>query len=218
MTATDTVPSSSRRSVTGRRRARPLALGSIAVLVVGALALAACTTSSKPASKTALTTTTTAAAGGPATTTTLEPESGAGQLRYVYGPTVGDCIDLRSMATGRAVTTRATPAQDATQKTEKDVIVRFGCDLPHQYEVMAVLDAGLPRDPTPSPDQLAAVAKKKCASTFAPYVGIGYPESSLEIGWILPSLEQQSRGVQTFGCLAYDPKGKITGAVRNSKR
>ena len=83
---------------------------------------------------------------------------------------------------------------------------------------MSVVEAGLPKDPAPTLDQLAAAAKKKCPATFAPYVGIGYPESSLEIGWILPSAEQLGRGVQTIGCLAYDPKGKLIGAVHNSKR
>ena len=203
-------------SVPTRRFPRTAAV--VALALAGAVVAASCTTSSKPAAKSVTTSTTAPAPNGPTTTTTIEPEAGAGRLSYVYGPVVGECIDLRSVASGRAVTTRATPAQDATQRTDKDVIVRFNCDLPHQYEVMAVLDAGLPRDPAPTLDQLAAAAKKKCPATFQPYVGIGYPESSLEIGWILPSAEQMGRGVQTFGCLAYDPKGKLTGAVRDSKR
>jgi len=190
-------------------------LGALAVTI--AIALGSCTTSSKPANRSATTTSTVAAAAS-TTSTTMEPESGVGRLSYVYGPSVGDCIDLRSMATGRAVTTRATPGQDATQKSDKDVILRLGCDLPHQYEVMAVLDAGLPRDPAPTLEQLAAVARKRCPSTFESFVGIGYPESSLEIGWILPSPEQMGRGVQTFGCLAYEPGGKLTGSVRGSRR
>lgn len=189
----------------------------VAVTALLVLAVAGCTTSSKPASKGA-TTTTASATPQSTTSTTLEPEAGVGRIAYVYGPVVGDCIDLRSMATGRAVTTRALPGQDATQKSDKDVILRMGCDLPHQYEVMAVLDAGLPRDPAPTLEQLAAVARKRCPATFASYVGIGYPESSLEIGWILPSPEQMGRGVQQFGCLAYDPNGKLVGAVRGSRR
>jgi len=189
----------------------------VAVVVAITLGLGACTTTSKPANRSA-TTTTAPAASAPTTSTTMEPEGGVGRLSYVYGPSVGDCIDLRSMATGRAVTTRATPGQDATQRSDKDVILRLGCDLPHQYEVMAVLDAGLPRDPAPTLDQLALVARKRCPATFASYIGIGYPESALEIGWILPSPDQMGRGVQTFGCLAYDPNGKMTGAVRGSRR
>jgi hypothetical protein len=192
--------------------------GALVVLVLAVAVVAgACTTSSKPATR-AATTTTAPAATSSTTSTTMEPEAGVGRISYVYGPKVGDCIDLRSMVTGRAVTTRATPGQDATQKSDKDVILRLGCDLPHQYEVMAVLEAGLPREPAPTLEQLATVARKRCSSTFESYVGIGYPESSLEIGWILPSPEQLGRGVQTFGCLAYDPAGKITASVRDSRR
>ena len=208
---------SSRPDRRRRRSVRRVALALVGVVVLGGL-VTSCSTSSKPAERSTASSSTTSTAPGPTTTTTLEPEAGVGRVSFVYGPTVGDCIDLRSVATGRAVTTRATPAQDATQKSDKDVILRLGCDLPHQYEVMAVVEAGLPRDPAPTLEQLAAVAKKKCPSTFASYVGIGYPESSLEIGWILPSAEQLGRGVQTIGCLAYDPKGKLTGAVRDSKR
>ena len=202
---------------THRRVRRRRALLVSVVLVVGLVA-SACTTSSKPAAKSSPTTAPSTTVPGPSPTTTLEPEAGAGRLSFVYGPTVGDCIDLRSVATGRAVTTRTVPAQDATQKSETDVILRLGCDLPHQYEVMAVLEAGLPREPAPTLEQLAAAAKRKCPATVAPYVGIGYPESALEIGWILPSAEQLGRGSQTIGCLAYDPKGKLTGAVRDSRR
>lgn len=210
-----TTPTSSRsRSLPIRRRVAP----AIAALLTSTIVVASCSTSSKPAERSSATTSSSTTAPGPSTTTTLEPEAGVGRIAFVYGPTVGDCIDLRSLATGRAVTTRATPAQDATQKSDKDVILRLGCDLPHQYEVMAVIEAGLPKDPPPTLEQLAAVAKKKCPATFAPYVGIGYPESSLEIGWILPSSEQLGRGVQTIGCLAYDAKGKLTGAVRDSRR
>lgn len=203
------------------RPTRRRILGPLVAAVVLALALTivtSCSTSSKPAEKSVTTSSSSTTAPGPTTTTTVEPEAGVGRIAFVYGPTVGDCIDLRSVVTGRAVTTRSTPGQDATQRSDKDVILRLGCDLPHQYEVMAAIEAGLPKDPAPTIEQLAAVAKKKCPSTFAPYVGIGYPESSLEIGWILPSPEQLGRGSQTIGCLAYDAKGKLVGAVRGSRR
>jgi hypothetical protein len=200
---------------TTRTGRRACTVGAMSVAIV--ITLGSCTTSSKPAGR-SVTTTTAPTPSSSTTSTTMEPESGVGRLSYVYGPSVGDCIDLRSMATGRAVTTRATPAQDATQKSDKDVILRLGCDLPHQYEVMAVLDAGLPRDPAPTLEQLAVVARKRCPSTFESFVGVGYPESALEIGWILPSPEQLGRGVQTFGCLVYEPGGKMTGSVRGSRR
>jgi hypothetical protein len=40
----------------------------------------------------------------------------------------------------------------------------------------------------------------------------------LEVGWVLPTEEQRNRGVQVIGCTAFDPKGKLTGSVKDSKR
>jgi hypothetical protein len=198
-------------------RLSPLALV-VGVLAIGVLVLGACSSSSKSSTPSSTTTTTTTAAPGETTTTTLEPEAGVGRLSFVYGPAVGDCIDLRSMASGKAATTRAVPAVDATLKTEKDVILRLSCDLPHQYEVIATPTAELPATPGPSTEQLIVAAKKLCPAAFNSYVGIPYPSSSLEVGWVLPNDEQRNRGVQTIGCTAFDPKGKLTGSVKDSKR
>ena len=194
-----------------------LRLSFAAFVVVAALALASCSSSStsSPSATTASTTTT---APGPTTTTTLEPEAGVGRISFVYGPVVGDCIDLRSVATGKAVTTRATPAVDATMKSDKDVMLRLNCDLPHQYEVTSTPEAGLAPTPAPTTEQFIVAAKKLCPAAFKTYVGIPYPSSSLEVGWILPTDEQRARGVQVIGCTAFDPKGKLTGSVKDSKR
>lgn len=198
-------------------RSRPSVLAA-AGLVLGALVLGACSSSTKSSANGATTTTTTTVAPGETTTTTLEPEAGVGRLSFVYGPVVGECIDLRSVASGKAVTTRAVPTADATQKSDKDVILRLSCDLPHQYEVIATPNAGLPATPVPSTEQFVSAAKKLCPAAFRTYVGIPYPSSSLEVGWVLPSQEQRARGVQTIGCTAFDPKGKLTGSVKESRR
>ncbi|MEJ6510790.1 MAG: septum formation family protein [Actinomycetota bacterium] len=187
-----------------------------ALVVITSIALGACSSSSKGSSASSSSSTTTTAAPGPTTTTTLEPEAGVGRISFVYGPVVGDCIDLRSMATGKAVTTRALPTADSTMKSDKDVMLRLNCDLPHQYEVIAVPNAGLAS--TPTNEQFTVAAKKLCPAAFKTYIGIPYPSSSLEVGWVLPTEEQRNRGVQTIGCTAFDPKGKLTGSVRDSKR
>ena len=190
----------------------------VAALAIASLALAACSSSSKSSSSPATTASTTTTVPGPATTTTLEPEAGVGRISFVYGPITGDCIDLRSVATGRAVTTRAIPSADATLKSDKDVMLRLSCDLPHQYEVIATPSAGLAPTPTPTTEQFVAAAKKLCPAAFKTYVGIPYPGSSLEVGWVLPSEEQRNRGVQVIGCTAFDPKGKLIGSAKDSKR
>ena len=192
--------------------------GIVAALAVAALAIAGCSSSSKSSSSSTTTVSTTTTAPGPTTTTTLEPEAGVGRISFVYGPVIGDCIDLRSVATGKAVTTRAVPAADATMKSEKDVMLRLSCDLPHQYEVIATPDAGLTPTPTPTTEQFTTAAKKLCPAAFKTYLGIPYPSSSLEVGWVLPTEEQRNRGVQVIGCTAFDPKGKLTGSIKDSKR
>jgi hypothetical protein len=116
------------------------------------------------------------------------------------------------------VTTRATPTADASLKTDKDVILKLPCDLPHQYEVTAEVSAGLPAPPPPTTEQVAFMAKKLCPAAFATYLGVPYPQSSLEVGWILPTDDQRNRGNQSIGCLVFDPKGKLTGSVKGSKR
>jgi hypothetical protein len=194
-------------------RAFPVAL----VVVIGAMVLVACSSSSK--SSTSITvSTTTPPTSESATPTTLEPEAGVGHTYFTYAPVQGDCVDLRSVASGKAVTTRALPTADASIKSDKDVIVKLPCDLPHQYEVVAAVPAGLPSPPPPAAEQVAAMGKKLCPAAYSMYLGTPYPKSSLEVGWILPTDDQRTRGNQTIGCLAFDPKGKLTGTVRGSQR
>jgi len=194
---------------------RPALLLCAALLITAVLGACSSSSSTSSASSTSTTPTT---APGPTTTTTIEPEAGVGRISFVYGPIVGDCIDLRSIATGKAVTTRSVPAVDATMKSDKDVMLRLACDLPHQYEVIATPNAGLPTTPTPTPEQFTIAARKLCPAAFRTYVGIAYPGSTLEVGWILPTEEQRNRGVQIIGCTAFDPKGKLTESVKDSRR
>ena len=192
-----------------------------ALLISGAAlagALSACSSTSSSQVSSEITTTTSTAKPQETTTTTLEPEAGVGRISFVYGPIVGDCIDHRSVATGRAVTVNALPVPDASIKSDKDVILRMSCDLPHQYEVISVAEAGLPTQPPPTYEQMVAIAKRKCPAAWSEYIGVTYSSSSLEVGWTIPTDEQRSRGIQTIGCLAFDPKGKTTGSLHESRR
>ena len=201
-------------------RCRPLLanLCAAVVLTTTLLSASACG-SSTPKSTTRLTvTTTTSTAPGPETTTTLEPEGGVGRQFFVYSPTIGDCVDLRAMVDGKAVTTRALPGIDGTPKSAKQLILRLDCDLPHQYEVIGAVSAGLPSSPEPTNAELVVAAKRLCPATFASYVGIPYQTSTLEVGWILPSPDQLARGDQKIGCTALDPKAKLVGTILDAKR
>ena len=153
---------------------------------------------------------------GPTTSTTAEPDASEGKELFVYAPEEGDCIDLRATGDQGAATTRALPDANATPHGSKELILRLDCNLPHQYEVIAVVPAGLPG--TPDEPALIAAAKQLCPPAFAAYVGTPYQDSSLEVGWVLPSEEQRARKVQQIGCLAFDPAGKLVGSVRGSAR
>jgi hypothetical protein len=192
-----------------------LALPLAALGLLGAVA--GCSTTSGGTPVTLSTTTTAGATDAESTTsTTAEPAASEGKELFVYAPVEGDCIDLRATGDNGTATTRARPDVDATPRGSKELILRLPCELPHQYEVIAVVDSGLPRDA----DDAAYVqaAKTRCPAAFATYVGTPYQDSSLEVGWVLPSPEQRGRGVQQIGCLAFDPDGKLTGTVRGSGR
>jgi len=202
-----------------RRPPHSIAAAVIVLAISLAFTITSCSSSSSSQStveRQATSSTTASTVAGPPTT--LEPEAGVGRVAFVYGPVVGECVDHRSVASGRAVTVSAVPTQDGSIRTDKDVIFRLSCDLPHQYEVIAAVEAGLPADPPPATETLVAVAKKSCPAAFATYVGVTYSRSALEVGWILPTQEQRTRGVQTIGCTAFDPNGKLTGSVRDSNR
>ena len=118
-----------------------------AVLLAG-VALGACSTTSGGTPVTLSTTTTAGAAdAGPTTSTTAEPDASEGKELFVYAPEEGDCIDLRATGDQGATTTRALPDANATPHGSKELILRLDCNLPHQYEVIAVVPAGLPGTP-----------------------------------------------------------------------
>ena len=196
------------------------ALAALLALSIGALTTVACGTggSTGTSSGSSAPTTTAVAAAGPTTTTTVEPEGGVGRMFYVYGPSVGDCIDLRRLANRQAVTTRVKPGVDATPKGDDQVIIRFGCDLPHQYEVLSVIDGGIPAGTPVTSEALTATAKRRCPSAFPAYIGAPYQSSRYEVGWILPDAASMGRGAQSIGCLAFNADGKLTGSVRATNR
>ncbi len=187
------------------------------LLVAGAL-LGVAAGCSKDASGSSVGTTTSTTAVPVETTTTLEPSKAEGKEFFVYGPVEGDCIDLRTNADGDAVTTQPTPGTDATPQGSAQIILRLDCSLPHQYEVISVVEAGLPGDPRPGVEQLTTAAKRLCPPAFETYLGIPYQNSALEVGWVFPSEDQRNSGNQQIGCLAFDPLGKLVGSVRGTAR
>jgi hypothetical protein len=203
-----------------RRSATPSSLAPLAIVSLALLLLATACGSSTSATvkKIDPTTTTTLAPSQNSTTTTLEPEAGVGTLLYLYTPVVGDCIDHRTMTDGRANTTRSTPDQNATLRATGQVIVRLDCERPHQYEVIFVDTEDVAKSPPQSPEAFNELAKLVCPAQFSTTVGRPYQDSELEFGWIAPTNDQQAQGIRFLGCLAFNPKGKLTESVRGSGR
>ena len=123
------------------------ALVATAIALAAALGLGACSTTSGGTPVTLSTTTTAGADLGPTTSTTAEPDAAAGTKLFVYAPEAGDCIDLRATTDNGATTTRDLPEADATPHGSNELILRLDCELPHQYEVIAVASADLPGEP-----------------------------------------------------------------------
>ena len=195
-----------------RLRSVSLALATVLVATLAA----ACSTTSGGTPVTLSTTTTAGADAGPTTSTTAEPSASAGQELFVYAPVEGDCIDLRATGDQGPVTTRSQPDENATPRSPNELILRLPCDLPHQYEVIAVVEAGLPGEPDEA--ALETAAKRLCPPAFAGYIGTPYESSEVEVGWILPSGDRLALGTQEIGCLAFEPTGKLTGSLRGTAR
>jgi len=197
-------------------RPSPTALVATLLVAVAALAGASCSTTSGGTPVTLSTTTTEVVDPGETTTTTAEPAAGLGTELFVYSPVEGDCIDLRARTADGAATTRALPDPDATPRGSDQLVLRLDCGLPHQYEVLAVVQADLPS----GADEQALVteAKRLCPATFAPAIGRSYESSELEVGWVLPTGDQRRLGDLRIGCLAFDRGGKLEGSVRGTDR
>jgi hypothetical protein len=153
-------------------------------------------------------TTTTSPPRPPETTTTTEPPIEAGEQIFVYTPAVGDCFDRRRLDR---------PAEDsATRQT--DIVLKLDCSLPHDNEVIGVLEQ--PEEGGyPGEDPLLAFARNNCVDAFEPYIGRAYEVSTLELGYYLPSQVEWDEGVRVIGCYVYDVSGaKLVGSVAGSGR
>ena len=158
-------------------------------------------------------TTTTAPTTVPPTgeTVTTEVPLAEGRELFVYNPEPGQCFDLRATEGGARLAIRA----NATRVGDGEVVVLVDCSQPHQYEVTAVQDvpfvAGWPGE-----TELVVIAKRLCPDSHTAYVGRAYELSALEVGWILPTLEEWDRGRRQIACVVFDPTGPLTSPAQAS--
>lgn len=196
---------------------RTIALSALLVLTPALLGACGSSTSASVRQLDAPTTTV-PTDGAPTTTTTTEPEAGLGSQYYVYTPVVGDCIDRRAVVGGVMTNKGSATTADASLRAEGQVIVRFDCFRPHEYEVILFDTSEVNRVKPQTPDAYADLAKRICPAAFPAYIGRNYQDSSLEFGWIAPTDEQRSRGIEFLGCTVFDPKGRLVDSVRGANR
>lgn len=146
-------------------------------------------------------------------TSTTEAPLDAGKQIFVYTPEVGDCFDRREVAgPGGAM---------------NEVVLVLDCELPHQFEVFAVLE--YPVDPValadpntktwPGDETLRKWAKAECPRHVRDYVGVEYELSRYEVTFRVPT-EDTWLSDRTVTCLIEAPgdNQRLSGSARDSRQ
>ena len=138
----------------------------------------------------------------------LDPTTIPGEIVDKYALAVDDCFDqLEDLRAGRPVT----------------ITTRLSCDEPHHYQVYARLTYPAPHPSTyPGEDFMTDYALRECYLAFPAWVGTTYELSELEIGVIVPTLENfensqaRYRGIH---CWVEHVDGEaLVGSMRGSGR
>lgn len=122
----------------------------------------------------------------------------------VQSVAVGDCFnDDEDMTTDESIQVTAVAA--------------LPCDQPHDNEAYHVYD--LPEGEYPGDEQIREQALAGCTEPFAPYVGVSYEESELEVFPLTPTAESWEADDREVICAVYLSSGeKLSGSVKGSAR
>ena len=115
---------------------------------------------------------------------------------------VGDCFSL-----------------DDDAATEVEEVSAKPCAEPHGFEMIYVGTFGASGDAFPGAAAFEAFVGDRCLSAFTDFVGLGYPESRLELSWFEPTVESWGLGDRTVQCAILDPVvPELTESMRNALR
>lgn len=124
----------------------------------------------------------------------------------------GEVVPRMSLAVGECFNDyvwrdRAANRQRATTRVE--------CGRAHESQLYFKTDHPAPEDqPYIGEPELEAWARNICYRNFEEFVGMNYEESALEIGWIIPDLQQWGRDLsRDVGCYVFAWQG---GLLRGS--
>jgi len=101
------------------------------------------------------------------------------------------------------------------------MVATVPCTEPHQFEVIAVVDAAAPSSAYGSPDDVRNRGYDACLEEFAAYIGEPYVDSPWYLDMIVPTeTEWVEEGDRTTTCLVYQPGGDdklyLEGTARGS--
>lgn len=101
------------------------------------------------------------------------------------------------------------------------MVATVPCTEPHQYEVIAVVDAAGPSSEYVSPDEVGNRGYDACLEEFPVYIGEPYVDSPWYLDTIVPTeTEWVEEGDRSTSCLVYQPGGDeplyLEGTARGS--
>ena len=132
----------------------------------------------------------------------------------VTGAGYVDPADLRQ---GDCVTGATGLAGAEVETVERVKVVP--CDRVHDMEVFALTTSAAPNG-APYPGETAVFQEvgAQCLAAFAPYVGVPYEQSGLEISLIAARADGWRRGDRGGACLAFEPDSQLLGSVAGRAR
>lgn len=110
-------------------------------------------------------------------------------------PEVGDCFDVRK-----------------DEPDLRDSLV--SCDDEHDDEVYAEFD--LPDSDYPGDSAVLEAANVGCIERFAPFVGVAYDASVLELTTYQPSAETWAVGERRVICIVWHPSTSVVGSLQGA--
>jgi hypothetical protein len=116
---------------------------------------------------------------------------------------VGDCIQDDPIGSG---------TDEAEAAAEVTVVP---CGGPHYAEVYAAFT--FPTAAYPGRDLVISEVERTCRRDFAPFVGVDYENSTLDVSYLYPRASEWYRDKDAV-CMVYDPSGGAPGSLRGSRR
>ncbi|MCB0997508.1 MAG: septum formation family protein [Acidimicrobiales bacterium] len=100
-----------------------------------------------------------------------------------------------------------------------DITTAVDCAREHDAEIYFTTIHPAPAgEPFPGSDEIGQWAIDTCYDAFADFVGVDYEVSLLEIGTVVPNLDNWTLGpYRGLHCFVFNPGGRLRGTMRGSQ-